>query len=269
MSKGGCGVAGMNILISNDDGIQAAGVRCLAAALAQLGGHQVTVVCPDRERSATGHALTLHKPLRVDPVREGFPPEVQAWACSGTPSDCVKLGLDGLLDRPPDWVISGINQGANLGTDVLYSGTVSAAMEGLLEGIPSLAVSLASFTYQDFQPAAQVVLTLLEKLSLKPLEKPMLLNVNVPPLALAEIRGMVLARLAWRKYTDLYEKRVDPRGKAYYWLAGEVVEEEVDPCSDVRAVAEGYVSITPLQPDLTAYAAFDSLQRWGLSAFGS
>ncbi|MFS8888039.1 5'/3'-nucleotidase SurE, partial [Synechococcus sp. R55.1] len=179
------------------------------------------------------------------------------------------LGLDGLLDRPPDWVISGINQGANLGTDVLYSGTVSAAMEGLLEGIPSLAVSLASFTHQDFQPAAQVVLTLLEKLSLKPLGEPMLLNVNVPPLSAAEMRGMVLAPLGWRKYTDIYEKRVDPRGKAYYWLAGEVVEEGVDPRSDVRAVAEGYVSITPLQPDLTAYAAFDSLQRWGLSAFGS
>lgn len=258
----------MNILISNDDGIQALGVRCLATTLAQVGGHRITVVCPDRERSATGHALTLHKPLRADPVLEGFPSEVRAWACSGTPSDCVKLGLDGLLDHPPDWVISGINQGSNLGTDVLYSGTVSAAMEGLLEGIPSLAVSLASFTTQDFQPAANVVLALLEKLSLKPLAEPMLLNVNVPAVPAQEIRGMVLAPLGWRKYTDIYEKRVDPRGKTYYWLAGEVVEDGVDPRSDVQAVLDRYVSITPLQPDLTARAAFESLQQWGFPRFG-
>lgn len=257
----------MKILISNDDGIMAPGVRCLANTLARTAHHQITVVCPDRERSATGHALTLHKPLRADPQPEGFDPAIQAWSCSGTPSDCVKLGLDGLMETPPDWVISGINQGSNLGTDVLYSGTVSAAMEGLLEGIPSMAVSLASFTLGDFQPAADFVATFLEKLAQAPLDQPTLLNVNVPALPSEQIQGMVLAPLGIRKYTDIYEKRVDPRGKTYYWLAGEVVEEGVDPQSDIRALQDNYVAITPLHPNLTDHRQFSSLITWGLVPF--
>jgi 5'-nucleotidase len=256
----------MHILISNDDGIFAAGVLCLANTLAGA-GHDITVVCPDRERSATGHALTLHKPLRADPVTAGFDPSVKAWACSGTPSDCVKLGLDGLMDHSPDWVLSGINQGSNLGTDVLYSGTVSAAMEGLLERIPSMAISLASFTVQDFQPAADTVVNFLEKLAQHPLPRLTLLNVNVPAVPATEIRGMMMAPLGIRKYTDIYEKRVDPRGKTYYWLAGEVVADESDPYTDVRAVQDHYVSVTPLQPNLTDHQAFLSLQDWGLNTY--
>ena len=257
----------MKILISNDDGINAPGVRCLANTLARTGQHQITLVCPDRERSATGHALTLHKPLRADPVREGFDPSISAWSCSGTPSDCVKLGLDGLMDTPPDWVISGINQGSNLGTDVLYSGTVSAAMEGLLEEIPSMAISLASFTVKDFQPAADFVVTFIEKLAQAPLPELTLLNVNVPAVPSDQIKGMVLAPLGIRKYTDIYEKRVDPRGKTYYWLAGEVVEDGVDPQSDIQALQDRYIAITPLQPNLTDRTRFPTLTDWGLAPF--
>ena len=142
-----------NLLISNDDGIFALGIRTLANTLAQA-GHHVTVVCPDRERSATGHGLTLHQPIRAEIVESIFDPSVTAWSCSGTPADCVKFALSAVLDTRPDFVISGINHGSNLGTDILYSGTVSAAMEGLIEGIPSIAISLASFTSREFQTAA-------------------------------------------------------------------------------------------------------------------
>jgi len=246
----------MNILLSNDDGILAPGIRCLAATLAQI--HQVTVIAPDRERSATGHALTLHKPLRVEAVGDPYPPQVSAWTCSGTPADCVKFGLDALLKSPPDWVIAGINRGANLGTDVLYSGTVSAAMEGLLEGIPSLAISLVSYTakeIQAFQPSADFVLTLLEKLGIPAL--PTLLNVNVPA---TEIRGVVVAPLGVRKYLDIFEQRADPRGKDYYWLAGEVITDGVDPDTDLHAIQQNLITMTPLQFNLTDW--------WQLTAYG-
>ncbi|MDX2271195.1 MAG: 5'/3'-nucleotidase SurE [Cyanobacteriota bacterium] len=257
----------MKILISNDDGIFATGVRTLANTLAV--SHQVTVVCPDRERSATGHALTLHKPLRADPVSEGYAPSIRAWACSGTPSDCVKLGLDGLMSERPDWVVSGINHGSNLGTDVLYSGTVSAAMEGYLEGIPSMAVSLASSASPDFSSAATVVQQLLQKLQADPLSNLTLLNVNIPAGTPEERRGMVLVPLGIRKYRDIYEKRLDPRGKTYYWLAGEAVDEEVTPNSDIQALLEQFVTITPLQPDLSDRQSFAMLTDWGLSGLAA
>jgi len=249
----------MNILLSNDDGILAPGIRCLAVTLAQQ--HQVTVVAPDRERSATGHALTLHKPLRVEAIRDPYPPQVSAWACSGTPADCVKFGLDALLSSPPDWVIAGINRGANLGTDVLYSGTVSAAMEGLLEGIPSLAMSLVSYTAkdpQDFQVAADFALTLLEKLGIP--TPPPLLNVNVP---VAEvIQGVVVAPLGVRKYLDIFEQRADPRGKEYYWLAGEVITDGVDPDTDLHAIQQDLITITPLQFNLTDWGQLAAYGQW-------
>lgn len=258
----------MNILISNDDGILAPGLRALANTLARDTHHHLTVVSPDRERSATGHALTLHKPLRLDPVKEGFASTISAWACSGTPSDCIKLGLDALLPQPPDWVLSGINRGSNLGTDVLYSGTVSAAMEGLLEGIPSIAVSLASFTATDFQPAADFIVSLLQKLERDPLPQAALLNINVPPLTSQEILGVVVAPLGIRKYTDIFEQRTDPRGRSYYWLAGEVITENIDPLSDLQAIQERYITLTPLQFNLTDYQTLPQLQQWGLPRYG-
>jgi len=241
----------MRILISNDDGIYAPGVRVLANTL-HGAGHAVTVVCPDRERSATGHALTMHKPLRAEPAVEGFfAPGLTAWAVTGTPSDSVKLGLDAIVDGRPDLVVSGINRGPNLGSDVLYSGTVSAAMEGALEGIASIAVSLASHKSLDFQPAADFIARLVAGLEPEPLEAPFLLNVNVPPLPTGELVGVRVCRLGMRRYRDLFERRVDPRGGAYYWLAGEVIEEEAAPDSDVAAIRAGCIALTPLHANLT------------------
>lgn len=268
----------MKILVSNDDGVFAQGLRTLVEGLHEA-GHQVTVVCPDRERSATGHGLTLHKPLRAEAADTLFPPKVQAWACSGTPADCVKLALSALVETPPDIVISGINHGPNLGTDVLYSGTVSAAMEGTIEGIPSVAVSLASFAGRDFAPAAQFIVNLLQRLASETLAPDMLLNVNVPALPSQDIQGVRVTRQGIRRYEDLFEKRVDPRGKSYFWLAGEVVTEVEDPLSwqgwppsiqsaveaiptDVEAIQQGLISITPLQYNLTSFTGLHALQDW-------
>ncbi|ATS18852.1 5'/3'-nucleotidase SurE [Parathermosynechococcus lividus PCC 6715] len=256
----------MRLLIANDDGVFAPGIRCLADTLA-IAGHDVSVVCPDRERSATGHSLTVFDPIRAEVVRDRFHPSIQAWACSGTPSDCVKLALGALLQELPDFVVSGINQGSNLGTDILYSGTVSAAMEGVIEGIPSIAMSLTSFTVHDFQPAADFACHLLKALeSSVPLPPKMLLNVNVPALPASEIAGVAITRQGIRRYHDLFQKRVDPRGKTYYWLAGEVVEEyPQDPDqlpTDVEAIAQNLISITPLTFDLTYSQGLTQLSAW-------
>lgn len=271
----------MRLLISNDDGIFALGIRTLADTLA-VAGHQVTVVCPDRERSATGHGLTLHKPIRAEQVTSVFQPEIQAWACSGTPSDCVKLALGALLSEPPEMVLSGINHGANLGTDVLYSGTVSAAMEGVIEGIPSAAFSLTSFSAQSFQPAANFAKVLIDQLAESPLPQGTLLNINVPAVSEAEIAGVQITRQGVRRYIDLFEKRIDPRGKTYYWLAGEVVEDVEEPDlesperlksksnedwawfqavpTDVQAIRQNYITVTPLQYNLTCTTGIAHLQ---------
>jgi 5'-nucleotidase len=255
----------MKLLISNDDGVFAMGVRTLANTMAQA-GHEVTVVCPDRERSATGHGLTLHQPIRADRVEGLFDPAVVVWSCSGTPADCVKLALWSLLTDRPDFVLSGINHGANLGSDVLYSGTVSAAMEGVMEEIPSIAFSLTSFTSMEFQPAADYGVKLLAQLVAAPLPERILLNVNIPPVAAIDIKGVKLTRQGIRRYIEVFEKRVDPRGKTYYWLAGEVVEEVDDPQADhdipadVDVIRDNYITLTPLQYNLTSRSGFASLQ---------
>ncbi|MDJ0677952.1 MAG: 5'/3'-nucleotidase SurE [Calothrix sp. MO_167.B42] len=260
----------MKLLISNDDGISALGVRTLANTLAEA-GHEVTVVCPDRERSATGHGLTLHQPIRAEIIDSIFHPNIKAWACSGTPSDCVKLALWALLDSPPELVLSGINQGANLGTEILYSGTVSAAMEGIIEGIPSIAFSLASHTSKDFQPAANFAKILVEQLVAKPLPDLMLLNVNVPSVSWSDIAGATITRQGIRRYVDVFDKRVDPRGKTYYWLTGEVLEDIEPPKGfnlpedipvDVHVIRENYISITPLQYNLTYGSGLHQLHEW-------
>ncbi|MBD2580252.1 5'/3'-nucleotidase SurE [Oscillatoria sp. FACHB-1406] len=249
----------LNLLISNDDGIFATGIRTLADTLARA-GHEITVVCPDGERSATGHGLTLHQPIRTNLIESVFHPNVKAWSCSGTPADCVKLGLHALLDRQPDFVLAGINHGSNLGTDVLYSGTVSAAMEGSLEGIPSIAFSLAGFNSLEFPTAANFAIDLLDRLCKNPLPTTTLLNVNVPSVKPDAVAGVTIARQGVRRYIEQFEKRVDPRGKSYYWLAGEAIEEIDQPdhqhlpsCipTDVQAIRENYITITPLQYNLT------------------
>lgn len=259
----------MHILISNDDGILALGIRILANAIANQ-GHKVTVVAPDRERSATGHGLTLHHPIRADIIEGIFVPEVTAWSCSGTPSDCVKLGLSAVLKEKPDFVLSGINQGSNLGTDILYSGTVSAAMEGTIDGIISIAFSLASFTKKEFQPAANYAVKLIEQLIVNPLPEATLLNVNIPPVAEKDIKGVKITRQGIRRYIENFQERVDPRGRSYYWLAGELVEEIEQPehiylppdlSTDVQANKENYITITPLQYNLTDVVTVKRLQN--------
>ncbi|MGF1515323.1 MAG: 5'/3'-nucleotidase SurE [Elainellaceae cyanobacterium] len=271
----------MKLLISNDDGVFAAGIRTLANTLAAA-GHEITVVCPDRERSATGHGLTLHDPIRAEQVDAIFDGAITAWACSGTPSDCVKLALGALLKTPPDLVLSGINHGPNLGTDVLYSGTVSAAMEGVIEGIPSIALSLASFSAQEFQPAANIARSLIEALDYAALPKTTLLNVNIPAVEESATKGIMLTRQGIRRYVDLFEKRVDPRGKTYYWLAGEVLEEidDVDDHSfcgglseelldietDVQAIRRNYITVTPLHYNMTSVLGIRSLKQQSLLA---
>jgi 5'-nucleotidase len=260
----------MRLLIGNDDGVFAPGLRALVNALA-IAGHNITVVCPDRERSATGHGLTMHRPLRAEPICDLFHPTVKAWACSGLPADCIKLALDALLEGLPDLLLSGINQGANLGTDVLYSGTVSAAMEGAIAEIPSIALSLTSFTHPDFQPAAAYAVSLVQQLAAQPLPEPMLLNVNVPAIPAAEIAGVKTTRQGIRRYHELFEKRSDPRGKTYYWLSGEILEETDAPViypqdewvlTDVEAIAQNFISVTPLQYNLTYYRRIEHIQSW-------
>ncbi|WP_398335948.1 5'/3'-nucleotidase SurE [Vulcanococcus sp.] len=246
----------MRILISNDDGVFADGIRSLAAE-AVARGHAVTVVCPDQERSATGHGLTLQTPLRAERADALFADGVTAWACSGTPSDCVKLALFALLQEWPDLVLSGINHGPNLGTDTLYSGTVSAAMEGTIEGLPALAVSSADFQWRAFDPAARIALDVAEQMLQRGWPQGLLLNLNVPPLPAEQIGPLRWCRKAVRRYTDQFVQRVDPRGRTYYWLAGEVANDleaqvagpDAWP-TDVAHVAAGGVSLTPLQPEL-------------------
>lgn len=262
----------MKILISNDDGIVALGIRVLANTMAKE-GHEVTVVAPDVERSATGHGITMHQPIRAEKMEGIFEPQVKAYACSGTPSDCVKLALDALLEDKPDFVLSGINQGANLATDILYSGTVSAAMEGTIEGITSIALSLNSFINKEFQPAANFAVKLINQLKENPLPKPTLLNVNIPAIPETEITGVKITCQGIRHYMDIFEKRVDPRGKSYYWLSGTVEEDLQQPqlmnlpsdvSTDVFGNQENYITITPLQYNLTDVLTIKHLQKQNL-----
>ncbi len=258
----------LKLLIGNDDGVFALGIRTLANILAQA-GHHVTVVCPDRERSATGHGLTLHQPIRAEQISGIFDPEVTAWSCSGTPSDCIKLALSAIFTEPPNFVLSGINHGPNLGTDILYSGTVSAAMEGTIEGIASIAFSLGSYTSKEFVVAAEFARKLLHQLQQQPSYTNTLLNVNIPAVSQELIKGVKITRQGVRKYIEQFQQRVDPRGKSYYWLAGEIVEEvegddrlylAADIVTDVQAVKENYISITPLQYNLTDGATIEKLK---------
>lgn len=265
----------MKILVSNDDGIFAEGIQSLANGLAAV-GHEVIVVCPDKERSATGHGLTLNQPIRAEIVKSIFDDGITAWACSGTPADCIKLALFGLLQTQPDLVLAGINHGPNLGTDILYSGTISAAKEGIVENIPSIAFSLGSYTAREFRVAVNFAQSLVQKIESQPLDNLMLLNVNVPAIEETEIAGVKITRTGIRRYLDTFEKRVDPRGKTYYWLGGELledVEETNDKLlveklpTDIQAMREKYITITPLEYNLTYGQQLSYLQKWKIDNF--
>lgn len=242
----------MNILISNDDGILSNGIRALVEALSVE--NNVYVVAPDRERSAAGHSLTLHTPLRVEEVDPKYGAK-RCWMTTGTPGDCVKIAVNAILSNNelPDMVISGINHGPNLGGDILYSGTVSCAMEGALSNIQSIAVSLASLRseYEDFLIAAEFTANLIKNLKDYKIPSKTILNINVPGLEKEDIAGIAVTELGGRMFTDNYEKRIDPRGKTYYWMAGELKHEPQDAKTDIAAVRNNKISITPVSYDMT------------------
>lgn len=251
----------MVILVTNDDGIHAAGIKALGTALASIA--KVVVVAPEKERSAIGHGITMHKPLRATEMpMDG--PIARCLAINGTPADCVKLAVDALLDEPPAVVVSGINRGENLGTDVLYSGTVSGAIEGCINGLPSLAVSLAGDDEQDFDFtfAADFTVKVVREILKRGLPKGTLLNINVPSLPQEEIKGVAITRLGQRRYINTVSSRKDPRGRAYYWLAGEKEELDAGPDTDIGAIRRGYISVTPLQLDLTNHDFREGLQDY-------
>lgn len=236
----------MRILISNDDGIDSPGIQALAREVAVLG--EVTVVAPQRERSTAGHSLTLHKPLRIH--RRGE----RQYATSGTPADCIYLGIREIMKEKPDIILSGVNAGANLGTDVHYSGTVAAAREGALMNIPSYAFSLVHFPGDEtmrYEAAARVARQVVEATRATAFPKHTLLNVNIPNLEPEKIHGVRVARQGFRYYSSDVTRRTDPRGKDYYWIGGAYVGFEQSDVSDCHAVNEGYVSVTPLTIDCT------------------
>lgn len=247
----------MLVLISNDDGIQAAGICALAAEIGKIA--KVVVVAPDREQSATSHSLTLHRPLRVNRVKKDW------YAVDGTPTDCVTLAIDGLLGRKPDLVISGINHGPNLGDDVMYSGTVAAAFEGYVQGVTSLAVSQVAWREVDLRKPARFVRRFVQSVSELLSGRPRLLNINLPRPGARGLRAFRATRLSHRTYTDVIQEKLDPRGRAYYWIAGSP-SWQATADSDVAAVRSGVVSVTPLSMDYTDYPQLADMRHWSLAS---
>jgi 5'-nucleotidase len=245
----------MHIMVTNDDGIHAPGILALASALHELG--DVTVVAPDRERSAAGHSLTLHSPLRVVEIRGGF------FAVDGTPTDCVNMGIHNLLPFRPDLVISGINHGSNLGDDITYSGTVAAAIEATLMGIPAIAVSLATFERTGhFPEAAQIALRVARQVLEKGLPQDTFLNVNVPNCPEEEMKPPLITRQGKRSFVGKIIDKTDPRGRKYYWIGSGEADFNDYEGTDFHAINRKHVSITPLHLDLTNYESMKVLSGW-------
>jgi len=245
----------MTILVANDDGIDSQGIRALARALKVFG--DVWVVAPDRAQNAMGRAITLHKPLRLNQVSR------KMFSVNGTPSDCITLAVGQLLQgRHLDLVISGINKGLNLGDDVSNSGTVAAALEAAIRGIPSIAVSMDGRQRFRFLQGAKVAVEIAKMVLGKGLPPDTLLNVNIPDLPAHSLKGMQFTSLSRRRYKDPVVEKIDPRGGKYYWIAGEQVTWNRKKRSDVDAIANGYVSLTPLHFDMTQYRALTELQAW-------
>ena len=253
----------LNILISNDDGIYSKGLYELAKRMAALG--KVTVVAPDREQSAIGHAITMHQPLRCGKIKL-YDLDINAWWVNGTPADCVKLGVETILSVKPDLIISGINDGENLGTDIIYSGTVSAAIEGSMFNIPSIALSYARHCGADFSAPAEIAVQVIQQVLDHKEKDNMLLNINIPETEGIEfLKGVKVTRLGVKKYRNNFEERKDPRGNSYYWLAGELIQDEIGEDTDIYAVRNGYVSITPIHIDLSGYEDIKKIRDWNIS----
>lgn len=254
----------IRILLTNDDGFHADGLQSLYLSLKDKA--DVSIAAPDRERSAIGHAITMSQPLRVTTEDE----RSNHWIIDGTPADCVKLAIEHLLQaNPPDLIVSGINRGPNLGNDVLYSGTVSAAIEGFFCRIPSVAVSLAGYGKMNFSSSAGFIAANIKQLRI--LAQKTVLNVNFPISPTGRFQGVKYTTLGKRVYQNVFEARQDLRGQTYFWLGGEPVESEQPIDSDIQAIADGYISITPLNPDLTDYRTLetDLFKEINFSVFGT
>jgi 5'-nucleotidase len=244
----------MRILLSNDDGYFAPGITVLAEELSALG--EVTVVAPERDRSGSSNSLTLDRPLTVKRAQNGF------YYVNGTPTDCVHLAVTGLLGELPDIVVSGINHGANMGDDTIYSGTVAAATEGFLLGIPSIAISLVAAGNDHFATAAQVARGLVERFKAQPLQQAVLLNVNVPDVPHADLRGVEITRLGKRHKAEPVVKSASPRGETVYWVGAAGGAQDAGEGTDFHAAARQVVSVTPLQMDLTRFSQMAAVQQW-------
>ena len=244
----------MRILVSNDDGYFSPGIALLGERLAPLG--EITVVAPERDRSGASNSLTLDRPLQVRRAANGF------RYVNGTPTDCVHLALTGLVDPPPDIVVSGINFGANMGDDTIYSGTVAAATEGYLFGVPSIAVSLASKVGAHFETAAAIAVQMVERFGRAPIREPLLLNINVPDIALAALGGIEVTRLGRRHRAEPVVQMQTPRGETAYWIGASGGEQDAGPGTDFHTVAAGRVSVTPLQIDLTLHPQLALVREW-------
>jgi 5'-nucleotidase len=248
----------MKILLTNDDGIYSKGIEVLYEHLSR--DHEVQVVAPEIERSAVGHAITLTDPLLVKPVdRNGA---FFGYGVKGTPADCVKLAINEVMEQQPDLVVSGINLGANVGINVIYSGTVSAATEGTILGVPAIAVSINTFRNPDFEPAARFACFLAGQVNERGLPPHTSLNVNVPAIPEYEIKGVRVTRQGVTRFVESFERRVDPRENVYYWQCGSTPPLQEEDDTDACALANGYISITPIHHDLTNYDFIESLRRW-------
>jgi len=245
----------MDILVSNDDGYLAPGIIILAEKLQTITPN-VTIVAPERNRSASSSSLTLENPLRLTQVSE------RVYYVDGTPTDSVHLAITGLLDKEPDMVVSGINNGANLGDDVIYSGTVAAAIEGRFLGLPAIAISLTSFEGKNYETAAHIACEVIQQLRQHPMPSDTILNINVPDLPLSEIKGIKTTRLGSRHKAEPVVKGTDPRGKTLYWIGPPGDEQDAGPGTDFHAISENYVSITPLHVDLTQHNVLDAVSQW-------
>jgi len=250
------------ILITNDDGITAPGIRALVEAVRDLG--QVIVVAPDSPQSGMGHAITIGDPLRLNKVAifEG----IDSWQCTGTPADCVKLARDKILHRKPDLCLSGINHGANHSINVIYSGTMSAAMEAAIEGVPSIGISLLDYKFEaDFTIAKQVARDLAVRMLEGNMPEHILLNVNIPAATQETFKGMKICRQAYAKWAEEFDHRIDPRGKDYYWMTGKFINMDKEPGTDTEALEDGYASIVPIKIDFTDYKMKEWLElHWNL-----
>lgn len=250
----------MKILVSNDDGIDAEGIKQLANALSEIG--TVTVIAPKTEQSAVGHAITMKVPLRI--YEHNFVNNIKAYAIEGTPADCIKIGIKNILKEKPDIIVSGINHGSNTAISTVYSGTVSAAREAAIMGYPAIAMSITDHRPTSFEAANKIAKDLVQKVMSNKLPEGTLLNVNVPNLPLKDIMGILPTHQGLSKWDDVYEERMDPYGNKYYWLTGHMEELDTEIHNDQIAVKNNYVAVTPIHFDLTDYKAYDELKTWDL-----